>query len=394
MDQEISVVLPAYYNLKELKLSLANALNQSKLPKEIIIIDSSRDKSIQDFIENELSVEETKIIYKRSKKKLFPGAARNLGVSLASSRWIAFLDSKTVPNFHWLKMTLEKALSKNANLIFGQTKYQARTSFQSILIESTYGYNPITTVPGTLISKKIFIESGGFNPTIRSGEDIQWRANIAKNTIHFNACDEASLTYSSLPKSLFKAIKKFFIYQMHGALVDIQINARSLFLAIFLIFITLLIPRWNTLLPDWDAHPLYLPNITKIYILSFTFLTFVLLIFNRSFFLQPQISPVARAFKAVIFLLSLLVVLRWNYVFAGFVETSSLYVPHITKIYLSAIISLAIFYRGIYFPLKNGLTLKNIFPLRWISIGLLGVILDIAKAPGYLLGAILKMFKI
>jgi hypothetical protein len=38
MDQEISVVLPAYYNLKEFKLSLANALNQSKLPKEIIII--------------------------------------------------------------------------------------------------------------------------------------------------------------------------------------------------------------------------------------------------------------------------------------------------------------------------------------------------------------------
>ena len=50
-------------------------------------------------------------------------AARNFGASLASSKWIAFLDSKTVPNSNWLKMTLEKAISKNAYLVFGKTKY-------------------------------------------------------------------------------------------------------------------------------------------------------------------------------------------------------------------------------------------------------------------------------
>lgn len=393
MDQEISVVLPAYYNLKEFKLSFANALNQSKPPKEIIIIDSSKDKSIQDFVENELNVGETKIIYEQSQEKLFPGAARNLGVSLASCKWIAFLDSKTVPNFNWLKMTLEKAISKNSYLIFGQTRYQALTRFQSILIDSTYGHNPIVTVPGTLVSKKIFTESGGFNPSIRSGEDLQWKDHISKGNIHFISCDEASLVYSSLPRNLYKACKKFFIYQMYGALVDIQINARSLFLAIFLIFITLVVPRWNSLLPGWDAHPLYLPNITKIYILSLTFLTMMLLIFNRSFFMKPKISLLARALRVVIFILSIIVVLRWNYVFADFVETSSLYIPHITKIYLSLIACLAICYRGIYFPLKHGVHIKNIFPLRWINIGLLGMILDIAKAPGYLLGAIWKMLK-
>lgn len=394
MNQEISIVLPAYFNLQEFKLTLVNALNQSKVPKEIIIIDSSKDRSIQDFVEQQLTVEEITIIYRRCKKKLFPGAARNFGASLASSKWIAFLDSKTVPNSNWLKMTLETAISKNAYLVFGKTKYKALTRFQSFLIDSTYGYKPIDTVPGTLVSKKIFLDTGGFNPNVRSGEDIQWKANVSEENFYINVDDEAALTYSSLPRNLYKAIKKFFMYQMYGALVDIQINARSLFLAVFLILITLIVPRWNSMLPGWDANPLYLPNITKIYILSLTFLTMILLIFNRSFFLKLKTSPLARALKIAFLILSITIALRWNYIFAGFVESSSLYIPHITKIYLSLIVCSAIYYRGIYFPIKHGLILKNIFPFRWIGIGMLGLLLDLAKAPGYLLGAIWKMFKL
>jgi len=394
MDQEISIVIPAYFNLDDFKLTLANALSQSKRAKEIIVIDSSRDDAIQDYINGISDVRETKIIYVRSKEKLFPGAARNLGASLAKHYWIAFLDSKTIPNSDWLKLTLETARSCQADLVFGKTRYQACTTFQFLLIASTYGYDPIITVPGTLISREKFLSNRGFNPKVRSGEDIQWRADISKNCLHTNVNDEVALSYSSVPKNLYKASKKFFTYQMYGALVDIQINARSLFLSVFLVLVTLIIPRWNSLLPAWDAHPLYIPDITKIYILSITFTAMVLLLFNRSIFTATSNSPISRAFKLTILILALTVALRWNYVVADFVESSSLYIPHITKIFLSIISVGALYYRGIYFPSQHGLRSKDIFPFQWIRIGMLGITLDIIKAPGYIFGAIWKILKI
>jgi len=394
MNQDISVVIPAYFNLDEFKLTFANLLSQSKCAKEIIVIDSSKDDLIQDYINGILDVHETEIIYVRSQERLFPGAARNLGVSLAKHHWIAFLDSKTIPASDWLKSTLDTAISCQADLVFGKTKYQACTTFQFLVIASTYGYDPIITLPGTLISREKFLLTDGFNATVRSGEDVKWRADASNKFLHTHVDDEVALNYTSLPKSLYKAAKKFFIYQMYGTLVDIQINAKSVFLAVFLIIISLIVPRWNSLLPGWDAHPLYIPDITKIYILSITFTAMFLLLFNRSIFALKSNSPISRAFRLVILILALTVALRWNYVVAGFVESSSLYIPHVTKIFLSLIGIGALYFRGIYFPFKHGLVSKDIFPFQWIGIGIVGSILDIIKAPGYIIGAIWKILKI
>lgn len=394
MNHEIAVVIPAYFNLKDFQLTFEKVLSQSHIPKEIIIIDSSKDDVIKQFIDKLSHNTDIKIIYLPQTKKLFPGAARNLGASIASSKWIAFLDTKTMPNSNWLELSLSKVISDKAEIVFGKTKYKAVTSFQFYLIGSTYGFNPIVTVPGTLISNKKFHETNRFNSIIRSGEDIQWRAEVSKKFITTEIDDKDSLSYSSLPRHLFKTLKKFFIYQIHGASADIQINSRSLFLGIFLLLVAFIVPRWNSFLPGWDNHPLYIPNITKIYILSIAFSTMAVLIFNRSIIDQAINSPVVRALKLTVLILAITIVLRWNYSVAGFVESSSLYVPHITKIFISFLFAATLFYRGIFFPLSHGLTKKDIFPTNWFFIGILGILLDAVKAPGYILGAIWKIFRV
>ena len=180
MNQEIAVVIPAYFNLKDFKLTFNSVLSQSHTPKEIIIIDSSKDNLIKQFVEGNNPLKNTEIIYLQQTKKLFPGAARNLGASISSSKWIAFLDTKTIPNSNWLKSILNKAISNKADVVFGKTKYKALTKFQFYLIGSTYGYNPIVTVPGSLILKSKFEETYGFNPIVRSGEDLQWRKEVSE----------------------------------------------------------------------------------------------------------------------------------------------------------------------------------------------------------------------
>ena len=41
---------------------------------------------------------------------------------------------------------------------------------------------------------------------------------------------------------------------------------------------------------------------------------------------------------------------------------------------------------------KNNINLNYLFPFRWVLVGLLGILLDLVKAPGYLLGGILASF--
>ena len=76
-------------------------------------------------------------------------------------------------------------------------------------------------------------------------------------------------------------------------------------------------------------------------------------------------------------------------IFAHFNVNSIFYIPHITKIYVTSLFLLSIVFRGIIRPLRRKVECSFIFPFEWILIGLIGVTLDIVKAPGYLWGGIL-----
>jgi hypothetical protein len=50
-------------------------------------------------------------------------------------------------------------------------------------------------------------------------------------------------------------------------------------------------------------------------------------------------------------------------------------------------------HRGFFLPLKRKVELGFLFPFRWIQIGLLGLSLDLVKAPGYIVGAVIGMIR-
>ena len=85
-------------------------------------------------------------------------------------------------------------------------------------------------------------------------------------------------------------------------------------------------------------------------------------------------------------------VYNWNNYLAGWVEESIWFIPHITKIFISLVCLASFIYRGLYFPIKNNIKLSFLFPFNWFVAGSLGLLLDIVKAPGYLLGALISPF--
>ncbi|HCI03918.1 TPA: glycosyl transferase, partial [Candidatus Peribacteria bacterium] len=89
-DFTVSVVIPNRNDGKLLK-SLLTAINdQTFLPKEIVIIDSSTNDDAKDIIEE---YDDSVMLTYHCEKKAYPGKARNVGVKLANGNWIAFLDS-------------------------------------------------------------------------------------------------------------------------------------------------------------------------------------------------------------------------------------------------------------------------------------------------------------
>ena len=414
-NQDISVIIPTLDNPEMVDKVISKLNNQTLLPQEIIISDSSSGDEIENIIRNKSS--KIKVVYFRqgraypfdrfiikfksflfgkksidlqNKGRSYPYEASNLGAHEAKSEWLAFLDAPTIPNDSWLEDYCKIIKDKNVDIVFGVTKYLAISSFQQLLRASTYGRRGHETVPGTLIRKKDFIDSGGILEGVRSGGDIEWRNRI-KLSYGWITPSENALTYSNLPTDLFAAAKKFFIYQLHGARLNIQNKVKDVYLGILLILSAIVIPQWNGIV-GWEQSPLYLPYVTRYFLIALIVVFLSTLFVNKVLLRGLQNSFFLNTAKTIVFIFIFISVFRWNDVVANWVEESVWYIPNITKIYVGVILITSVIYRGLYFPLTNNVKKEYLFPFRWVSVGFLGLFLDAIKAPGYVIGSLTSPF--
>ena len=386
---KISVIIPILNNAESLKKVIPGLNEQVYLPSEIVIIDSTKGEEIEDAIQEIVS--KVPIFYTKV-GKAFPYEATNLGAEKAKHEWLAFLDATTTPETTWLSDYVSFIKRENIDIVFGVTKYVAQTRFQAIIRACTYGGIGHETAPGTLMRKEDFFRTGRIIEGVRSGGDIEWRNRLKILGYSWFTPSKVYLTYTALPTSLGEAVKKFFIYQLHGAKLDVQNTVKSVYLALLLVLSAIIIPKWNSLV-GWESSPLYMPNITKIYLSTLVIFFIGLLIINK-LLLKKITSPFfSNMLKTAILISLFYVFFRWNEVIAGWVEDSVWYIPNITKIYVLSILLASIIYRGLYFPLKNKIEKEFLFPFRWIQVGLVGLLLDLAKTPGYIIGSLMIPYK-
>ena len=107
---KISVIMPVYNTEKYLKQSIESVLNQTYDNIELIIInDGSTDKS-EKIIKNYLN--RKNVIYKKINNSGV-AHARNIGLSLCSGKYIAFIDSDDSINIEMY----EKLYNKNSGMV-------------------------------------------------------------------------------------------------------------------------------------------------------------------------------------------------------------------------------------------------------------------------------------
>ena len=389
---KVSIVIPVFNDFEYFEKLITSIVNQSYLPYEIIVIDSSHYDKIDNYIES--TNFPFKLIYKRFYSKnyfsrLKPGKARNIGYNYSTGDYLIFLDTKTIPQNNWLELNINYLIEKKAELILGLTKFTYNNYFTKITLYSTFGNELIETLPGTIISRNIF-EKNKFIEEVRSGEDLEWKERMQQNYKNY-IVNKIPLKYSSLPKNIYLLMKKYFIYSINGAFINVQKNQKDLYLSILLIISLFIIPRWNYYLNNWEESFLYIPNITKYYLISIIFLFTLFIVFKNLFIDRLNLILLSLTIKLLFFIGILYSVFRWNDLIANWAQNNILYIPHVTKLFIFLVLFSSLIYRGIISPFKKKIKINELIPFQWFFIGFIGLLIDLIKAPGLILGSILSI---
>lgn len=266
MIKNISLIIPSLSDDFFVNDFLVNICFWSLKPKEIIIINTSKKKY---FINKETIqiLKEKKIkLNLFNKKNFFPGKARNFGILKASCDYIAFLDMNTVPySCDWLKVNFNHLIKKNLDIVLGQTYYLANNYMEKIIRSSTYGKIYLTTVPGSILNKKIFNKVGVFNKNIRAGEDTDWliRLNLSKLKIGKSL---SPIFYKGLNNINYaEVIRKWFRNYSSSANLPHLFIQKNIYIFSLFIFLFFLVYNWNYYL-NLNTNNYFIPHITKIFL--------------------------------------------------------------------------------------------------------------------------------
>ncbi len=321
MIRNISIVIPALDAEDYLPPLLTSIEAQTLLADEIVIVDSSLSSKTADLLRKWKGP--IPIVCKRV-DFAYPGHARNIGVNLAKGEWIAFLDCRTLPGREWLETSASIAERSEAEFVGALCVSDADTHFKQVLRAATYGCAPIETVVGSIVSKKVFEQAGGFIADVRAGEDIEWLHRLKNLNIKIGKATTPTIRYDGLVRSLSEAIKKWCLNNFAITDIEVKNNQKAIYLLLFIVLMSILAYKWNAVVAEWN-------------------------------------------------------------------EESILYIPNITKIFVAAILVSYVVYRGIIRPLQVMVGISFLLPWRWLEISLVGLCLDLAKAPGLIWGAILLL---
>jgi glycosyltransferase involved in cell wall biosynthesis len=186
-DIKISVIIPFYNRLSLLFQSIESVLEQTYQNFEIILIDDGSTDDVRDLLD--FIKKDSRIIYQRQEHGGV-SLARNLGITLATESYIAFLDSDDL----FAPEKLEKQLSfmlKN-DYDISHTSYERITmegnviervnsgdEFRGNVFPAILYYCPIAT-PTVMIRKKILSEiKKVFNTEFSLGEDVCFYIDLA-----------------------------------------------------------------------------------------------------------------------------------------------------------------------------------------------------------------------
>lgn len=173
----ITAVIPCYNSSETIEQCINSVFKQTYPPKEVVVIDDgSKDTTVKKLVELKSSCPPNIKFIIVEQENSGPSVARNKGVAMASSEWIAFLDSDD----YWEPRNLEnfvqfiKGNSESVLLGGGKVDKFEEISFKRLLFKN---YFQTST---TIVKKEIMVEHK-FNESQKYSEDFRSWLLIAEH---------------------------------------------------------------------------------------------------------------------------------------------------------------------------------------------------------------------
>ncbi len=180
----IAVVIPVYNRVETIARAIESVLAQSFAPKEIIVVDDGSSDATSEVVK---MYDEVSLL---RQKNMGVSAARNNGVMMAASEWIAFLDSDDT----WHRDKLKKQAAfhkKHCDILISYTdetwirngvhvKMPKKFSKSSENLYERSLSHCIIAPSSVMIQKKIFDKMGGFDESLEVCEDYDLWLRILK----------------------------------------------------------------------------------------------------------------------------------------------------------------------------------------------------------------------
>ncbi|MDB9800074.1 glycosyltransferase family 2 protein [bacterium] len=179
MNPEITVIFPYYNESQTLERTLELISQQTHSPKEVIFVNSSSTDNSSALID--LWIEQHQELNATYYKNIFentntPSSSKNVGIRLAKTEWIAFMDCGLLFSEDWLESQVNFLNKSGLDIVSGVCELSGVNIIDDCCLAQTYGYKrkrPV--VPSTLVRKIVFDKTGMFLENRRAGYDVAWR---------------------------------------------------------------------------------------------------------------------------------------------------------------------------------------------------------------------------
>ncbi len=175
--KDVSVVIPAYGKCPYLSDIIRALLRQSVLPNQIIVVHSGPGDPSAAIREITSTV-----LVRHFDERVWAGPARNHGVSLTTTKWVAFLDADVLPHDTWLASLLTAAQQDIKRYVVGAVGYATSGGYWGLCrwmleFSSVHPYLPSGEVFGggscnMIVPTDAFRQVGGFPEGLPASEDV------------------------------------------------------------------------------------------------------------------------------------------------------------------------------------------------------------------------------
>jgi glycosyltransferase involved in cell wall biosynthesis len=216
-----SLVITTFNEQESIQRLLASIKKQTKLPDEVVIVDSkSTDKTVK-IINKFTKILNINVISKECNR----GEGRNIGVENARNEIIAMTDAGCTADKHWLKRLTSPFRNNKSQVIAGYYTIPVDTPRKKAagvflgVTEHEYTENFLPSARSLAFKKTVWKKIGGF-PSINIAEDTMFNHKLLNHNIKITRVKNAVVEWAT-PDSLSEILGKFYSYAKGDAQTNI-----------------------------------------------------------------------------------------------------------------------------------------------------------------------------